>query len=176
MDSNIDSVIADLQNKLAEQEAAVIQSKQLINLLCTQYGKDPIYTNSELDQSSGVQIFASDAFYGQTLSGSMRKILEHRKATDLGPGTPREIYDALVLGGYAFETKIEQNRLIGVRVSLRKSSNVFHRLPDGKQYGLLEWYPKAKRAKMKNDSTDDEQNDQTEKLEDDEVDDSESNA
>lgn len=160
MNSNIDGVIADLQKKLTEQETAVIQSKQLINLLCTQYGRDPIYKDADLAPSSGTQAFASDEFYGQPLAGSMRKILEHRKATGLGPATPREIYDTLVSGGYAFETDNVQNRLIGIRVSLRKSSGTFHRLPEGKQYGLLEWYPKAQRAKNKNDKSEDDQNDE----------------
>lgn len=156
MDSNIDGVIADLQKKLAEQEAAVIQSKQLINLLCTQYGRDPIYRDADLQPNAGLQSFSSDEFYGQPLAASMRKILDLRKATGSGPATPRELYDALVAGGYAFDTDNEQNRLTGVRVSLRKSSRIFHRLPDGKQYGLLEWYPKAKRAKNKSDKLEDD--------------------
>lgn len=152
MAADIDSVIADLQTKLADQEAEVIKSKELINLLCSQYGRNPIYPDTELDQSSSTTSFAPDEFYGQSLSGSMRKILEQRKSTGLGPATPREIYDVLVDGGYAFDTENEQNRLTGIRVSLRKSSMIFHRLPDGKRYGLLDWYPKAKRRQHREDN------------------------
>ena len=149
MSTEIDKVIADLQAKLAEQEAKVIESKQLINLLCTQYGKKAIYADTELKQTSHLGTFSTDEFYGQSLSGSMRKILEQRKAIGLGPATPREIYDELLQGGYAFETTNEQNRINGIRISLRKSSSIFHRLPDKKRYGLLEWYPKAKRRQDK---------------------------
>ena len=51
--------------------------------------------------------------------------------------------------GFHFETNSEKNRLTNIRISLRKSSGTFHRLPDGKRYGLLEWYPKAKRRQNK---------------------------
>ena len=158
MSAEIDQVIADLQAKLAEQEAKVIESKQLINLLCTQYGKRPIYADIELKQTPHVGTFSADEFYGQSLSGSMKKILQHRKTTGLGPATPREIYDELVQGGYAFETANEQNRINGVRISLRKSSSIFHRLPDKKRYGLLEWYPKAKRKQDKENNLQPEDN------------------
>ena len=90
MDTEIEKVISDLQAKLAEQEAEVKNSKQLINLLCSQYGRSPIYTDAELQPTSHAKTFASDEFYGQPLAGSMRKILEQRKATGLGPATPRK--------------------------------------------------------------------------------------
>lgn len=159
MATEIDNVIVDLQSKLAAQEAEVVKSKQLINLLCAQYDRQPLYPDSELAQSTTSTSFATDEFYGQSLGGSMKKILEQRKAVGLGPATPREIYDVLVEGGYAFDTDNEQNRLTGVRVSLRKSSGIFHRLPDGKRYGLLEWYPKAKRKQNKEGKTDNGEDD-----------------
>lgn len=149
MSADIQVIIADLQKKLGEQEKEVIRTKELINDLLSHYGIPTIYKDAELSPSSGAIRFASDEFYGQPLAGSMRKILQHRKAAQLGPATPREIYEKLVAGGYAFESDNEQNRLIGIRVSLRKSSAIFHRLPDGKRYGLLDWYPKAKKSKTK---------------------------
>lgn len=149
MDPNIDGVIADLQVKLKQQEDEVAKTKQLINLLCNQYGRNPIYPDAESNQLSCIKTFAADEFYGQPLAGSIRKILEYRKVTGLGPATPRDVYEALLQGGYSFDTNDEQNRLTGIRISLRKGSSIFHRLPDGKRYGLLEWYPKAKRRQNK---------------------------
>ena len=149
MDADYGNVITDLQKKLAKQEAEVKKSKQLINLLCSQCGKSPIYQDAELQPSQPATEFAADEFYGQPLAGSMKKILTQRKAAGLGPATPREIYDVLVEGGFAFETPNEKNRLTNIRISLRKSSGTFHRLPNGKRYGLLEWYPKLRRRHTK---------------------------
>jgi hypothetical protein len=69
--------------------------------------------------------------------------LEQRKASGLGAAGLNEIYSAIRDGGYKFESKNEDNAKISVGNNLRKSSSIFHRLPNG-QYGLLEWYPLAK--------------------------------
>lgn len=175
MSAHIKQTIIDLQAKLKAQEDEVIKTKQLINLLCEHTGLPPIYADSALaPASSGVSIRA-DEFYGQPLATAIRSILEKRKLADRGPATPREIYDALVEGGYKFDTDSEPNRLIGVRVSLRKSSAIFHRLPDGKRYGLLEWYPKEanRRSRTKTDedlfeAADTAQTDGSSNIEDDE--------
>lgn len=149
MSDHIDKTIAELQLTLARQEQEVIKTKQLINLLCGHAGRQPIYASADLESDSNTVAIASDEFYGQPLATAMRKILEKRKASGNGPATPRELYTSLLEGGYAFDTDVEENRLIGIRVSLRKSTKIFHRLPDGKRYGLLEWYPKAKRQSDK---------------------------
>ncbi len=159
MSDHIDRTIADLQGKLKEQEDAVTKTKQLINLLCEQVGRPSIYKDAEMKSSSVGQSFAQDEFYGQPLAGAVKKILQRRKEAGNGPATPREIYDTLVSGGYAFETDHEQNRLTGLRISLRKASTTFHRLPDGKTYGLLEWYPKAKKQKSNEDSQSEDETD-----------------
>jgi len=152
MTEHIDKTIADLQQKLREQEEEAIKTKQLINLLCEHAGRQAIYAGSELDSNSNNVSISCDEFYGQPLAAAMRSILEKRKLTGNGPASPRELYDSLLEGGYLFDTDIVENRLTGVRVSLRKSSRVFHRLPDGKRYGLLDWYPKAKKQSNKNEA------------------------
>ena len=85
----------------------------------------------------------SDQFYGQTLTAAIRNYLEQRKASGLGAAAVQEIYQAIKDGGYKFETKNDENAKIGVGNALRKTSSIFHRLPNG-QYGLLTWYPSAK--------------------------------
>jgi hypothetical protein len=87
-----------------------------------------------------------DSFYGKSITTAAREYLDMRRAAGLGPATPREIYEALVKGGYTFETKDETNAIIGVRATIRKSSSIFHRLPNG-TYGLLGWYPNARASK-----------------------------
>jgi hypothetical protein len=77
-----------------------------------------------------------------------------RRAANLGPATPRDIYEALVKGGLKFDTTVVANAITGVRGTLRKNSSIFHKLPNG-EYGLLSWYPRAKAARP-NAAADDE--------------------
>ena len=162
MSDHIEKTLGELQSKLHEQEDAVIQTKKLINLLCEHSGKPAMYTDADLEAPGNSIKIQFDQFYGKKLITAMREILEIRKGLNQGPATPREIYDTLIEGGYAFETENEANRLTGVRISLRKASSIFHRLPDGKRYGLLSWYPKAKKNKNAETSNDDSQNEETE--------------
>jgi hypothetical protein len=87
-----------------------------------------------------------DTFYGKKQSTAVRQYLEMRKAGGKGPATPREIFDALKKGGLQFETKNDEVALVGLRALLRKNTVTFHKLPNG-SYGLLSWYPDAKKPK-----------------------------
>lgn len=155
MAEHIEKTIADLQSRLKEQEEVVNKTKVMINQLCEITGKRPLYSELEFGTTSQPQNISSDQFYGQPLNKSMRSILEMRKAIGNGPSTPKEIYEALIEGGYAFETENVQNRLTTVRTALRKSSTVFHPLPDKKRYGLLSWYPNAKNKKVQSNTDND---------------------
>jgi hypothetical protein len=136
----IDTLLLDL----ADQEKQVMDTKLVINRLCSRAGIDPLFPDAAAATSSaGVGSIRPDSFYGKVLNTAAREYLEMRKAANLGPATPREVYEALVKGGYAPDTKDETNAIIGVRATLRKNSSVFHRLPNG-TYGLLSWYPNAK--------------------------------
>jgi hypothetical protein len=147
MSDHLKSTIADLQQKLREQEATVVRTKSLINQLAEMAGMPPVYARSELEASAGVDLsIRSDQFYGQPQATAVRDILKMRKALNRGPATINEIYEALVEGGYAFETKNDENAKRGLRISISKNTALFHKLPNGK-IGLLEWYPAAKKAK-----------------------------
>lgn len=89
-----------------------------------------------------------DTFYGKKLQTAVREYLEMRKAAigASNPATPREIYAAIVTGGYQFETKDETTALISLRQLLRKRTAFFHKLPNG-TYGLTGWYEHAKKPK-----------------------------
>jgi hypothetical protein len=91
------------------------------------------------------------------MSTAAREYLEMRRTMSLGPASPREVYEALTDGGFSFDTKDEQIVLVSLRATLRKSSSIFHRLPNG-QYGLLKWYEhvKAERNAAKNKEVEEE--------------------
>jgi hypothetical protein len=152
--------IAALQGELADVERKARELKSTINVLCKHAGQPELYPNIEAEQSGAtVTSIKADTFYGKVIGTAAREYLEMRKVANLGPATPREIYDALVQGGYQFETKNEQVALVSLRSNLRKNSRTFHKLPNG-QYGLLAWYPNAKPAKATaNDQDEDEEAD-----------------
>ena len=140
--------IEALQRDLAELERKVSETKTTINRLCEIAGGAPLYSDVGTTSQPTVGSIKGDTFYGKVLTTAAREYLEMRKTANLGPATPREIYEALIKGGFAFETKIEANAITGLRATLRKNSGVFHRLPGpGGEYGLLAWYPRAKRQK-----------------------------
>lgn len=147
MADHLKATIADLQAKLQEQEQTVVKTKSLINQLCEMAGMPPIYAASELGTSSSADLsILSDQFYGQPQATAVRDILKMRKALNRGPATINEIFEALKEGGYAFETKNDENAKRGLRISITKNTALFHKLPNGK-IGLLDWYPAAKKGK-----------------------------
>lgn len=149
MSDPIQETIAKLQLKLRDQERAAAKTKMVINGLCEAEGLPLLYADADAETSDVASLsIRSDQFYGQPLAGAIRTIFELRRKQDRGPATVNEIYAALLDGGFAFETRNEDNAKRGLRVSLTKNSVTFHKLPNGK-YGLTEWYPsvKAKRAR-----------------------------
>ena len=148
--------IAALQGDLRELERKTREIKNTINVLCKHAGDAELYPNIEGPEgSTTVAGIKADTFYGKTQATAAREYLDMRKASNQGPATPREIYEALVQGGFQFETSVEVNRMVGLRSNLRKNSKTFHRLPNG-QYGMLSWYPNAKAAKTSANGNDDE--------------------
>jgi hypothetical protein len=144
MSDPIQLAITKLQAKLQEHERAASKTKMAINALCEASDLPPMYADADEERRDAVSLsIRSDQFYGQPLAAAIRIILEMRRKQDRGPATVNEIYASLLEGGFAFETKNEENAKRGLRVSLTKNSVTFHRLPNGK-YGLLEWYPNAK--------------------------------
>lgn len=144
MSDPIQQAIAKLQAKLREQERAVAKTKMVINGLCESEGLPLLYSEDEEEsRESATLAIRSDQFYGQPLAAAIRTIMELRRKQDRGPATVSEIFAALVEGGFAFDTRNEENAKRGLRISLSKNTATFHRLPSGK-YGLLDWYPNAK--------------------------------
>jgi len=135
--------IEALESKLKGLSQQVAETKRMINELCKLADVAPPYQDTTVQEQPAIGSLRADQFYGKVMTTAAREYLEMRKASNRGPAAPREIYKALVLGGFPFDTKIETNAIAGLRQTLRKNSSIFHRLPNG-EYGLLAWYPKAK--------------------------------
>jgi hypothetical protein len=146
MTSQYDAAIEALREEVRKQEEEIVRLKGTVNTLCARAGRPPLYAETELGASASVGVIRPDQFYGKPLATAVRDYLAYRKATGLNTASVNEIHDALVVGGFAFETPNVANRKRNLRISLSKNSTTFHRLPNG-GYGLLEWYPAAKGSK-----------------------------
>lgn len=143
MDEQFAPAIAALQKKLSgiEDEARAIKSS--INTLCSVAGAPPMYVIEDESSASVITNIQADTFYGKTIGGAAREYLEMRRRANMGPASTREVFDALVKGGFQFDTANDNNAMISLGSTMRKNSKMFHKLPNGK-YGLLSWYPNAK--------------------------------
>lgn len=156
MSEQIKQTIITLQDELKKQLEEAQETKRLINKLAVRAGMQPIYSDADLAAQDGVPLaLQSDQFYGQPLAGSMRIILEMRRAQKQGPASVNEIYDGLVQGGFKFDTSNEENRKRNLRISLGKNTAQFHKLPNG-LFGLTEWYPNVKAKRQTADEMIDE--------------------
>lgn len=152
MDAEKQTAITVIQKMIRSKEEEIINLKKAVNDLCGP--GEPIYPNlGTVEGGADFSTLRSDQFYGQTIYGAARQFLEMRKAGGLGAASVNDIYAALRKGGFKFEAKDDENAKNGLRVSLRKQSTIFHRLPNG-DYGLLAWYPKAKPPRDEDDSAD----------------------
>jgi hypothetical protein len=142
MNDDILITIDALTKRVVAKEEEANKLKKLVNELCAEAEIAIRYPNIP-QAGASISALRSDQFYGQTLTAAIRNYLEQRKAAGLGAAGVQEIYQAIKDGGYKFETKNEENAKVSVGNALRKTSSIFHRLPNG-QYGLLVWYPSAK--------------------------------
>jgi hypothetical protein len=138
---DIVNTIELLASKVKAKEDEANKLKHVINDLCTEAGIPVRY--GDIIQAGSISSIRADQFYGLPLTAAIRQYLEIRKAAGLGAAAVIEIFRAIKDGGYKFDTKSDDNARIGVGNALRKTSAIFHRLPNG-QYGLLSWYPSAK--------------------------------
>lgn len=151
MTDTFDPAITALQSDLAKLEDQVREVKSAINLLCKHAGRPEMYRVADTDNSSAtITSIQADTFYGKTIGAAAREYLEMRRSANMGPAATREVFDALTEGGFQFNSKNKNNAMISLGQTMRKSSKIFHKLPNGK-YGLLTWYPNAKEGKSSDD-------------------------
>ena len=145
MSKTVDQVISELAAEITSDEAALRKKKETVNTLCGAVGRPPAYALESTSSVVPTQI-RSDQFYGQPLAGSVRTILEMRRAQNLGAATIKEIFESLTKGGYEFDTKSDDIAQKSLRNSLAKNTALFHKLPNG-QFGLLAWYPNVRKPR-----------------------------
>jgi hypothetical protein len=142
----IGRLVADIDRRDAE----TWEMKRMVNKLCGYAGLPPRYPDDPgSGGGGGLDTLKADQFYGKPLATAVREYLEMRGAPNSGgrgAATVKEIFQALKAGGFAFDTKNDDNSMRGLRISLAKNSVTFHKLPGG-QFGLLSWYPAAKPPK-----------------------------
>lgn len=145
MPKTLDEAIEELVADITKMEVAVREKKKTVNTLCGVAQRDPLYPTEEPTDVVPTRI-RPDQFYGQALASAVRTILETRRQQNLGAATVNEIFDVLSAGGYQFQTKSDDVSRASLRNSLAKNTTTFHKLPGG-QFGLLSWYPNAKKPK-----------------------------
>jgi hypothetical protein len=147
MNANEDiQLIEQLCRKATQKEDELTQLKETINNLCEDAKLPKPYPDLRAGASGDISAIRSDQFYGQPLSTAIRAYLDTRKAAGRSAASLNDIYMAVKTGGFAFNTRDEENAKASVRLTLRKNSSIFHRVPSG-EYGLLSWYPNAKEQK-----------------------------
>ena len=142
MKDDILNTIEVLTGRVRAKEEEANKLKKLVNELCGEAGV-PVRFADVSEVGASLSAIRPDLFYSLTLTAAIRNYLDLRKAANLGAASVLEIFRAIKDGGYKFDTKNEENAKISVGNALRKTSSIFHRLPNG-HYGLLTWYPSAK--------------------------------
>jgi hypothetical protein len=146
-DHELMPAIALMERKVDEAEQKVTQLLGALNVLRAEAGLPPRPGGGGGDGTAKVPTaIKPDTFFGKKQQTAIKQYLDMRKAQQLGPATPREIYDALAAGGYEFEAKSAEIALVGLRALLRKRTETFVQLKNG-TYGLDSWYPDRKKPK-----------------------------
>jgi hypothetical protein len=142
----IDRLVAEI----TVRDSETADMKRMVNKLCGFAKQVPRYPDIGPDGGGGSDgPLKADQFYGKPLATAVREYMEMRGSPSSGgrgAATVKEIFAALKEGGFAFDTKNDENAMRGLRISLAKNTVTFHKLPNG-QFGLLAWYPNAKQPK-----------------------------
>ena len=146
--------VADFQSMIEKMERETNHVKNSVNMLCRVYGVEPMYEVSETNGESGTKAksielkLRPDEFFGKPLATAVREVLNSRKASALGPIDPRELFEVLQKGGFAFDQRDDSIAFRVMQISISKNTAAFVRLPN-EQIGLVEWYPAAQRSKAR---------------------------
>lgn len=144
--------------ELARLEGEASELKKTINKLCGFAGRPPMFQVVEPSRVN-ISSLRRDQFFGVPLATAVKQFLEMRgdpKAGGLGAATINEVYDALVSGGFDFQTSNGENAKRALRSSLSKNTAAFVRVGGSGDaaYGLKEWYPAVRDQKGKSAASD----------------------
>jgi hypothetical protein len=150
MNEAISETITHLQAAMKPLEEQLAAKKRLINSLLAEFGEPLLYTDVDSPTSYAGGPIRPDQYFGRPMATVVREILERRKAAGQGAISLADLYVAMKAGGFEFPTKDETNAKTGVATSLGKNP-AFIKVPSTGFWGLLEWYPGAKRNKNSDD-------------------------
>lgn len=149
MSDAIRATINELQHHINDLEQEIADTKRTCNKLAHRAGMPLPYADTDLLPRNSTANMRRDQFYGKTLTTALREYLLMRQAANLGPATVNEMFDGLSQGGFDHGSANDDNAKRVMRITLTKNSGLFHRLPDDKHFGLVEWYPNIKHKKSK---------------------------
>lgn len=140
--------IARMMADVRRLEDEANELKRTVNKLCQYANRPPAYSVADTKVPDVFNI-RRDQFYGVPLATAVREYLSMRgdpKTGGLGATTVNEIFAALKEGGFAFDTKNDENAKRGLRISLAKNVAAFTKVPGIGEgaFGLTEWYPTVK--------------------------------
>jgi hypothetical protein len=147
MDESIEKAIGVLKQKVEQKAKELNDAKRAVNQLCICIGEPPIYNLDEnVETWQLITDLKGHEYYMKPFATVVTNILERRGERG-GPTTIKEIYEQMKAGGYLFETGNDANAMRGIRGSMGKNTQTFHKLPNGK-FGLLKWFPELKEKKV----------------------------
>lgn len=150
-------IIAKAVSEIDALSARIAKLKGFVNQACELAGLPPHYADTGPD-SDALALTAvgraakwrPDEFFNKPFTGAVRRILEARKeATGRNePARVEEIHEALLSGGYSFESTNADAQKHSIRTSLGKNTLTFVRLPNSDLFGLTDWYggPKTRKG------------------------------
>jgi len=152
MDEKLSGAIEVLLAKLEEQQDSILETKKMINSLRAMNGEEPLFNDTELQQSQVLGLSRPDIFYGKPFATAAREYLEMRRRAC----SAEEIMRGLEQGGFDFNAVgwALKDRLRNLAISLAKNATLFHKLPNN-TLGLLSWYPNIPKHKTGKDKTQD---------------------
>lgn len=133
--------IDDLENKLAEQQQAVLETKKAINLLCSLLGEKPRY--EEVLEVSKKTTTKRDEYFNKPLATAVRMYLEKRGEAS----TVAEIIEELKSGGFDFGNEKFADK--NVRISLAKNTALFAYIKSNDSFGIRKNYGLKIKEKIK---------------------------
>lgn len=169
-DEELMTAIKVFERRVDEAERKANTLRQALNALREDAGlspRPPSGGGGAEDTDTVITEIKNDTFFGKKQQTAVREYLQMRRTAGVGPATPREIYDALVEGGFKYEAKDAKTALVGLRAMLRKRTNIFIKVGDTGTYGLTAWYPDARKPKAtdSDNASDDDDSDEEKQVE-----------
>ena len=137
--NSFEPAIVALLDDIRKLEGELTDKQKMVNQLCGYAGVPEQFLNIQISNGGDMGNIRSDQFFGRPQATVISEYLQMRKNANLGAAKTREIYDALLQGGYHFQTKNRENSMISLRTAISKNTAKFAKLPNG-TVGLVEWY------------------------------------